>query len=33
MNDSAKVALHGKLQSVSSKQYMTEKGFEQLSER
>jgi len=33
MNESAKKALHGKIESVSTKQYMTEKGFEALREQ
>jgi len=33
MNESAKYALHGKLDSVTSKQFITEKGFESLREQ
>merc|ERR1712000_651778 len=33
MNDAAKSSLHNKLESVNSKQYITEKGFESLREQ
>lgn len=33
MNDAAKLALHNKLESVSGKQFITEKGFESLREQ